>query len=171
MLTQRSRLPQRQRRTFGAPGVRRLGRDFNLNLAVSGHASRAPQCLLMAQSGHPNAVDECPLSGVKRTSITARHQRRAPVTVASSAFISCCGSAARITPPITAMPAEPSASTSAAHVTLRPPIARMGTCAAAAISASPLRPISDHSQVCSQSRTPVPRSHNRERQDRSPRLR
>jgi len=59
----------------------------------------------MAQSGHPNAVDECPLSGVKRASITARHQRRAPVTVASSAFISCCGSAARITPPITAMPA------------------------------------------------------------------
>src|SRR6516162_6042162 len=42
------------------------------------------------------------------------HQRRAPVTVASSAFISCCGSAARITPPITAMPAGPSASTSAA---------------------------------------------------------
>jgi hypothetical protein len=53
MLTQRSRLPQRQRRTFGAPGVRRLGRDFNLNLALSGYASRAPQC---------------PLLGVKRTS-------------------------------------------------------------------------------------------------------
>src|SRR5262249_21459655 len=47
MLTQRSRLPQRQRRTFGAPGVRRLGRDFNLNLALSGHASRAPQCPLL----------------------------------------------------------------------------------------------------------------------------
>src|SRR3974377_1228421 len=67
MLTQRSRLPQRQRRTFGAPGVRRLGRDFNLNLALSGHASRAPQCSLMAQSGHSTTEFRCPLLGVKQT--------------------------------------------------------------------------------------------------------
>src|SRR6516225_5893285 len=68
MLTQRSRPPQRQRRTFGAPGVRRLARDFNLNLALSGHASRAPQCLLLAQSGHFATEFQCLLLGVKQTS-------------------------------------------------------------------------------------------------------
>src|SRR5690349_15832665 len=69
MLTQRSRRPQRQRRTFGAPGVPRRGRDFNLNLALRGHASRAPQCPLLALSGHPDGVQRCLLPGEKRTLI------------------------------------------------------------------------------------------------------
>jgi len=37
-------------------------------LALSGHLSLASQCPLLAQSGRQQADDECPLSGVKRTS-------------------------------------------------------------------------------------------------------
>jgi len=47
-----------------------------------------------------------------------------------------------MTPPMTAMPRGPRPSTSAARMVLSPPIASTGTRAAAAISASPLRPIS-----------------------------
>jgi hypothetical protein len=43
--------------------------------------------------------------------------------------------------PITAIPAGPAASTSAARAALIPPMARIGTRAAAAMAARPLRPI------------------------------
>jgi hypothetical protein len=31
------------------------------------HESPRPECPLLAQSGHPNALSRCPLSGVKPT--------------------------------------------------------------------------------------------------------
>jgi hypothetical protein len=33
------------------------------------HIQHPPQCLLLAQSGHPRVARQCPLSGVKRTSL------------------------------------------------------------------------------------------------------
>ena len=56
--------------------------------------------------------------------------------------ISCAGSAARMTPPITATPAQPAAMTSPMRAELMPPMASTGTREARAISASPMRPIS-----------------------------
>src|SRR5262249_36916553 len=67
---------------------------------------------------------------------------RAAATIASSALTSWPGSTARMMLPMTAMPIGPDASTSAALVALSPPMARTGTGAARAISASPLWPIS-----------------------------
>ena len=52
------------------------------------------------------------------------------------------GSAARITPPMTATPARPRRSLRRPAAALMPPIASTGTRAARAISARPLRPIS-----------------------------
>jgi hypothetical protein len=34
----------------------------------NGHCSNNPKCTLLAQSGHPNRAQQCPLLGVKRTS-------------------------------------------------------------------------------------------------------
>ena len=95
------------------------------------------------------------------------HGRRDPATTARSALTSWPGSLARMTPPITARPVGPAASTSAARVTFSPPIARTGTGATRAISAKPLRPSRARSPVCSASRKRGRQWHSRRHRGRS----
>ena len=85
-----------------------------------------------------------------------------------SALTSCAGSAARMTPPMTATPAAPAAISSATRAALMPPIASTGTRAARAISARvPCGRSRGHSPACSPSRRPGPPAHSRPTLDRS----
>src|SRR5262249_53933057 len=36
-------------------------------LRANNNIEKRPECLLLAQSGHPDALNQCPLSGVERT--------------------------------------------------------------------------------------------------------
>src|SRR6516164_4867287 len=59
-------LPESACVTFQLQSTRYSG-DYLTLLALSGY-SGAPKCPLLAQSGHGGRADQCPLSGVKRTS-------------------------------------------------------------------------------------------------------
>src|SRR6516162_4719002 len=78
-------LPESACVTFQLQSTRYSG-DYLTLLALSGYSDCAPKCSLLAQSGHHGRADQCPLSGVKRTS--SRH-------TAMSAFdpldaVPCC---------------------------------------------------------------------------------
>src|SRR6516165_1413373 len=63
-------LPESACVTFQLQSTRYSG-DYLTLLALSGYSDCAPKCSLLAQSGHHGRADQCPLSGVKRTS--SRH--------------------------------------------------------------------------------------------------
>jgi len=50
------------------------------------HYADALQCLLLAQSGHPDALNQCPLLGVKRTLISSGFIIRWSETTSDSAM-------------------------------------------------------------------------------------
>ena len=43
--------------------------ELRRGAAYLAHVEQPRQCLLLAQSGHPNTFNQCPLLGVKRTSL------------------------------------------------------------------------------------------------------
>ena len=42
-------------------------REIGLRMAVGAKRYLSPECLLLAQSGHPSTLNQCPLLGVKQT--------------------------------------------------------------------------------------------------------
>src|SRR5215471_7597443 len=60
-------LPESACVTFQLQSTRYSG-DYLTLLALSGYSDCAPKYPLLAQSGHHGRADQCPLSGVKRTS-------------------------------------------------------------------------------------------------------
>jgi len=56
------------RRWCGSIFMSRTGSDGSLNPTEGSRALRSAECLLLAQGGHHDGAEPCPLLGVKRTS-------------------------------------------------------------------------------------------------------